>query len=57
MIWQPLFTTKVDKQGRQIGTGLGLTVVDSILQDLEGKREVDADPHLKGARFAIWLPL
>lgn len=56
-IWDPLFTTRVDREGKQIGTGLGLTIVQSIVEDLNGAKAVDFDPKLKGARFKIWLPL
>ncbi len=55
-IWDPLFTTKVDREGRQVGTGLGLTIVQAIVEDLKGTRAVTRDPDLKGARFTIWLP-
>jgi hypothetical protein len=55
-IWDPLFTTKVDKEGRQVGTGLGLTIVRSIVDELGGEKEVGDDSKLKGARFTIWLP-
>jgi len=55
-IWDPLFTTKVDKDGMQIGTGLGLTIVQSITDDLSGTKNVDKDVELKGAKFNIWLP-
>ena len=56
-IWEPLFTTKVDKKGKQVGTGLGLTIIKSIVDDLNGIKGFDFDPELKGARFKIWLPL
>jgi hypothetical protein len=56
-IWDPLFTTKVDKEGKEVGTGLGLTIVNSIVNDLNGTKRVDSDPDLGGARFRIWLPL
>lgn len=55
-IWDPLFSTKVDRQGRMLGTGLGLSIVQSIVDDLKGKKKVDSDSKLKGARFTIWLP-
>ena len=55
-IWTPLFTTRVDREGRQVGTGLGLTIVKSIVDELDGEKYVGEDPELKGARFAIWLP-
>jgi C4-dicarboxylate-specific signal transduction histidine kinase len=56
-IWEPLFTTKVDREGRPEGTGLGLNIIDSIVNDWRGTREMGTDPVLKGARFAVWLPL
>jgi len=56
-IWDALFTTKTDEKGRTMGTGLGLTIVQSILDDLGGARDVDTDPELNGARFRIWLPI
>ena len=57
MIWQPLFTTKVDREGKEIGTGLGLTIVQSIVEELNGTKKVDTHPKLKGARFTVWIPL
>jgi signal transduction histidine kinase len=56
-VWDPLFSTKIDEGGRQIGTGLGLAIVQSIVTDLKGRRRVDTDSELRGARFIIWLPL
>jgi signal transduction histidine kinase len=55
-IWDPLFTTKTDDSGKEIGTGLGLALVNAVVQDMEGTRNIDEDPKLKGARFAIWFP-
>lgn len=55
-IWEPLVTTKQDKSGKEIGTGLGLTIIKSIVQDMNGDKNIDNDPSLKGARFNIWLP-
>jgi len=56
MIWEPLFTTKKDKTGREDGTGLGLSIVRSTVEELGGTREVLKDSKLKGAQFKIWLP-
>lgn len=55
-IWRPLFTTKRGKDGKPSGTGLGLSIVDNIVKDLNGYREVSADPELKGALFTVWIP-
>jgi signal transduction histidine kinase len=54
-IWIPLWTTKVGKKGRE-GTGLGLTIVKSIVDEFEGEIRVEKDNELKGAKFIIWLP-
>lgn len=59
-IWQPLFSnkpSKSDKKRQQVGTGLGLTIVQSIVTDLKGSKMQDSDPELGGARFTIWFPL
>lgn len=55
-IWEPLFTTKTDDSGKEIGTGLGLALVNAVVQDMEGTRNIDDDPVLKGARFTVWFP-
>jgi signal transduction histidine kinase len=55
-IWDPLYTTKTDDTGKPIGTGLGLALVNAVVQDAEGSRAVDRDPKLLGARVSIWLP-
>ena len=57
-IWDPLFTTKTDDTGKEIGTGLGLALVNAaVVQDMEGTRlGPTPDPNLKGARFSIWFP-
>lgn len=55
-IWDPLFTTKTDDSGKEIGTGLGLALVNAVVQDMEGSRNIDVDPKLKGARFSVWFP-
>lgn len=52
-IWEPLFTTKSEGQG----TGLGLAIIDSVVRESNGTRHIDTDNELKGARFAICLPI
>ena len=56
-IWMPLFSTKVDNKGRSVGSGLGLTIVNDVVTDLNGERWVERDKQLGGALFRIWLPL
>lgn len=36
LIWQPLFSTRLDARGRATGTGLGLTIVKSAVEELGG---------------------
>lgn len=55
-IWRALYTTKCHDDGTLRGTGLGLTIVDAIVKDYHGFRDVTSDPALGGALFDIWLP-
>lgn len=56
-IWEPLFSTKVDRKGASIGTGLGLTIVRDIALENNGSASVGTDETLKGARFKVFIPL
>jgi signal transduction histidine kinase len=55
-IWDPLFTTKVDDKGRPIGTGLGLTIVRSIVEEHDGSITLVGHGRLGGAEFSVVLP-
>jgi len=57
-IFDPLFSTKTvgANESKSVGTGLGLTIVKSIVDELEGKLSFSKDTVLKGANFKIWLP-
>lgn len=49
-IFEPYFST------REKGTGLGLMLVNRIIQDHSGRIEIESPPG-KGATFRIWLPM
>ena len=56
LIWNPLFSTKVDERGQPVGTGLGLTIVKNVVEEYGGNIEVDGHGRLGGAEFRVMLP-
>lgn len=58
MIFEPLFSTKTasPNDSKSVGTGLGLTIVRSITEELKGEVSFGTDTVLKGAFFKVWLP-
>jgi C4-dicarboxylate-specific signal transduction histidine kinase len=55
-IFRPGVSTKRDEHGRQIGTGMGLTIVRSFVIMNRGSVRALASPSLGGARFEIRVP-
>jgi signal transduction histidine kinase len=49
-IFEPFYTTRSD------GTGLGLTIVKKIVEQHDGRIEVNSEEN-KGTQFSIFLPL
>ena len=56
-IWKPLVSFRKDAKGNEEGTGLGLTIVSSIITEAGGHKSVSRSEELGGARFAVWLPM
>lgn len=57
-IFTPLFSTKTTptKSSKSVGTGLGLTIVKSVVEELDGNVSFNQDKKLGGAKFKVWLP-
>ncbi len=51
-IFDPFFTTKEIGEG----TGIGMSIVHSIIQDHNGEIKIDSTPK-KGTKFTIFLPI
>jgi signal transduction histidine kinase len=52
-IFEAFFTTK---QGRRRGAGLGLSVVQAVVEDHDGWIELESEVRI-GSTFRVWLPL
>lgn len=55
-IYDPLFSTKVDKQGKPYGTGLGLTIVKKIVEEYGGSIQAIGRGKLDGGEFIVTIP-
>jgi len=56
IIWEALWTRKTNEEGKESGTGLGLTIINSIIQEASGSKDVTNDNELGGAKFSFWMP-
>lgn len=56
-IFEPGFSTKENRQGDIIGTGMGLAIVENFIEAYNGKIDVKREGDLGGAEFHIEIPL
>lgn len=56
-IFEPGFSTKENRQGDIVGTGMGLAIVQNFIEGYNGKIDVKRESDLGGAEFHIELPL
>lgn len=55
-IFEPLFTTKTDETGNLIGTGLGMNLVKSSVEDMKGELDILSKPGDGGFKMIIKIP-
>lgn len=57
-IFDPMFSTNKDSKGNQEGTGMGLTIIKTIIEDhIKGKIYVKGKGKLNGAEFIVTMPI
>ena len=55
-IFSPLYSTRVNRAGNPVGTGMGLAIVRNLTDTYAGRVSVNGHSELGGAEFAIGLP-
>jgi signal transduction histidine kinase len=56
-VFDPLYSTKTDREGMPTGTGMGLTIIRHLVADYRGAVTIVGRGELGGATFSISLPL
>lgn len=56
-IFEPTFSTRRNDKGVVIGTGMGLAIVENLLQSYTGTIQVESPSELGGAEFHISVPI
>lgn len=56
LIFDPFFSTRTDDEGNPVGTGMGLAIVRSIVEEYNGRIHVEGHGKLGGAEFHVYLP-
>ncbi len=57
LIFLPTFSTKRNRQGDVVGTGMGLAIVQNFVQSFTGTISVESPSDLGGVEFHIRVPL
>ena len=55
-IFEPTYTTKRDRRGRKIGTGMGLFIVENLVRSYGGSIRAESPSDLGGAEFHVQVP-
>lgn len=55
-IFDPLFSTRTDDEGNPVGTGMGLTIVKSVVESYNGRILTNGHGKLGGAEFVVYFP-
>ncbi|WP_281172365.1 ATP-binding protein [Halonatronum saccharophilum] len=55
-IFEPFFTTKRNEVGKKIGTGIGMWIVETTIEEYKGEIEI-ITPDESGFRLRIIFPL
>jgi signal transduction histidine kinase len=56
-VWQPFYRADRDVTSATTGSGIGLSVVNELVRQLDGRRRIEPVPGGTGARVVIELPL
>ncbi len=55
-VFEPTFSTKRDKRGNVVGTGMGLAIIENFVKGYGGTVDVKSPSDLGGAEFVIRIP-
>jgi len=56
-VFEPTFSTKRDKRGNVIGTGMGLAIIENFVKGYGGNVDITSPSDLGGAEFIVRVPV